>query len=72
MRTKAKVEFANKITNDILQAIDGTKSNVSSDLKRAFYFKGRKSEEIGARVIEAISNPNDIVLDPFFGGGVLL
>ena len=37
--------------------------------KRAFYFKGRKSEEIGARVIEAISNPNDIVLDPFFGGG---
>ncbi|HBN05334.1 MAG TPA: restriction endonuclease [Bacteroidales bacterium] len=69
MRTKAKVEFANKITNDILQAIDGTKSNVSSDLKRAFYFKGRKSEEIGTRVIEAISNPNDIVLDPFFGGG---
>ena len=33
MRTKAKVEFAKKITNDILQAIDGTKSNVSSNFQ---------------------------------------
>lgn len=69
MQTKVNGSLVKEITDKILQAIDGIDSKVSATIKRSFYFKGRKSENIAAKIIEALTAPEDVILDPFFGGG---
>lgn len=51
----------------LVAAIDGVENNVPFLLKTAFNFKGRKSPIIAQKVIEAITDENDIIFDPFMG-----
>lgn len=69
MRNKVNNEQITLINNKILNAIDNKKSVVSSVLKKAFYFKGRKSETIAREIIKVLTKEDDVILDPFFGGG---
>ncbi|NMA85268.1 MAG: site-specific DNA-methyltransferase, partial [Epulopiscium sp.] len=69
MNPKISSELVSTVTNDILEAINDINPSVSTNLKRAFYFKGRKSDKIATKVIEILTDSDDIVLDPFFGGG---
>ena len=60
------------VNQKILQAVSDTSNTVSSLVKSSFYFKGRKSIEIAEKVIRALSGENDLILDPFLGGGSFL
>ncbi len=51
----------------LVAAIEGVENNVPFLLKTAFNFKGRKSPVIAQKVIEAITDENDIIFDPFMG-----
>jgi len=44
-------------------------SNIPRILKSQFNFKGRKSPDIGKIIIETLTAPNELVLDPFVGSG---
>lgn len=57
------------VTNKILSIVEDKKSLVSNNLKRAFYFKGRKSNILSKEIIEGFSGKDDLILEPFFGGG---
>ncbi|NMA07086.1 MAG: restriction endonuclease, partial [Ruminococcaceae bacterium] len=58
-----------EVNNKILNAIKDEKKDPSNSLRKAFYFKGRKSNLIAKKVIEEFTEETDLVLDPFFGGG---
>ncbi|WP_062349906.1 restriction endonuclease [Bacillus kwashiorkori] len=45
------------------------KSSVPTLLKNQFNFKGRKSPEIGKIIMDSLTTPEGIVLDPFIGSG---
>ena len=45
------------------------KNNVPTLLKNQFNFKGRKSPEIGKIIMDTLTDPKGIVLDPFIGSG---
>ena len=53
----------------LLSAIEGVENNVPFKLKTVFNFKGRKSPIIAQKVIEAITEEDDIIFDPFMGSG---
>lgn len=72
MKSKIEPKTSFTVTNRILNAVDSIPNSVSNSLKKSFYHKGRKSEEIAKKIIEAVTNPEDIVLDPFVGGGSFL
>lgn len=68
MKKEITRENKEKIQN-LLSAIDGVENNVPFKLKTAFNFKGRKSPTIAQKVIEAITDENDVIYDPFMGSG---
>lgn len=45
------------------------KSSIPAILKKQFNFKGRKSPEIGKIIIDSLTDPDGIILDPFVGSG---
>lgn len=53
----------------LVAAIDGVENKVPFLLKTAFNFKGRKSPVIAQKIIEAITDEDDIIFDPFMGSG---
>lgn len=53
----------------LLSATEGAKNNVPFKLKTVFNFKGRKSPKIAQKIIEAITDEDDIIFDPFMGSG---
>ncbi|NLV85627.1 MAG: restriction endonuclease [Clostridiales bacterium] len=61
-------------TSDIVlkvaKALDDTKNNVPRSTKETFTFKGRKSPEIIAKVLSALTKEDAYILDPFFGSGM--
>lgn len=57
------------VTNKILNIVKDNKPIISNNLKRAFYFKGRKSNVLAKDIIEGFSYEGEKILDPFFGGG---
>lgn len=66
----------NKISKNILDKLNlsvdslGSMDNiVPSTLKRTFNFKGRKSVDVAAKLIEILSNRESVVADPFSGSG---
>lgn len=67
---KKEITRENKVKiQKLLSAIDGVENNVPFKLKTVFNFKGRKSPIIAQKVIEAITDKNDIIFDPFMGAG---
>ncbi|QZN88053.1 restriction endonuclease [Vagococcus lutrae] len=69
MNTKVSSNEVEQINNAILDVVNDEKATVSTALRSSFYFKGRKSEKIAAKIIELLTKENDIILEPFFGGG---
>lgn len=71
--------YAKKIDQNKLKKIKSIVDNLSnipntvpSELKKSFSFKGRKSISIAEKIISIISDKNDLVCDPFIGGGSFL
>lgn len=67
-----------KITNEylnselLLNAIDGKKNIIDPVMRRTFSFKGRKSPDIIASVINELTDEGASILDPFLGSGTTL
>lgn len=59
------------IVSKVNRALSDTKNSVPRTVK-TFTFKGRKSPEVVKRVILALTNENDYILDPFLGSGMTL
>lgn len=68
MKKISNAEVMN-VTNKILDIVEDKNSVVSNNLKKAFYFKGRKSNTLAKEIIEGFSSQGDKILEPFFGGG---
>lgn len=55
--------------NKIKTAIEDVPNTVPNEMRTTFNFKGRKSPIIAEKVIEAISDSDDVIYDPFMGSG---
>lgn len=55
--------------NKIKTAIEDVPNTVPNEMRTTFNFKGRKSPIIAEKVIEAISDSEDVIYDPFMGSG---
>lgn len=55
--------------NKIKTAIENVPNTVPNEMRTTFNFKGRKSPVIAEKVIEAVSDSNDVIYDPFMGSG---
>lgn len=55
--------------NNIKPAIEDVPNTVPNEMRTTFNFKGRKSPVIAEKVIEAISDREDVIYDPFMGSG---
>ena len=60
------------IADKVVQALSDTDNIVPYEIKRTFSFKGRKSPEIINKVICALTDQSDYILDPFLGTGMTL
>lgn len=60
------------ITNKVNDALADTKNLVPRRIKETYTFKGRKAPEILTKVISALTDENDYILDPFLGSGMTL
>lgn len=69
MNPKISKNKVTDLTDALMNIIDSTESKVSYRLRKAFYFKGRKSDSIAKEVIKHLTEKDDVILDPFFGGG---
>ena len=70
--SKISTEEVEQITKNVLSAISNIPNTPTQELKKAFYFKGRKSDLIAEKVISTLTYTNDLVCDPFTGGGSFL
>lgn len=55
--------------NKIKTAIENVPNTVPNEMRTIFNFKGRKSPIIAEKVIETISDSDDVIYDPFMGSG---
>ena len=55
--------------NKIKTAIEDVPNTVPNEMRTTFNFKGRKSPVLAEKVIEAISDSDDVIYDPFMGSG---
>ena len=62
----------NHIVEKVTVALNGTKNNVPRSIKETFTFKGRKSPEVIEKVLLALTENDNTVLDPFLGSGMSL
>lgn len=66
---KKKIQTA-EIADKISVALSNVENSVPRSFKETFTFKGRKSPEIICKVLEVLTNENDVILDPFLGTGM--
>ena len=59
-------------TTKVTESIKGIENHISSTIRQTFTFKGRKAPEIIEKVILALTEPNDLILDPFIGSGMTI
>lgn len=55
--------------NKIKTAIEDVPNTVPNEMRTTFNFKGRKSPILAEKVIEAMSDSDDVIYDPFMGSG---
>lgn len=55
----------------LVKILEDTPNTVPRSIKETFSFKGRKSPEILEKVILSVTKEGDIILDPFFGSGMI-
>lgn len=60
------------LVSKVTTALSDTENNVPRSIKETFTFKGRKSPEIIEKVLGALTNEGDYILDPFVGSGMTL
>lgn len=65
---KVSNEILEKFSN-LIKILDDESNSIPSIAKRAFNFKGRKSENIALKVLDYISTPESKICDPFMGSG---
>lgn len=68
--TPSEIEKVNNLIMNAIEYKDNDK--YLNGLKNCFYFKGRKSIGISSFIIKNLLSENEIVLDPFAGGGSFL
>lgn len=56
----------------LVSSLDNVENIVPNQLKTVFNFKGRKSPKIAYKAILALSDPDDIIYDPFMGSGAFV
>lgn len=67
---KKQISFENRQRiNTFIKSLNGTENKVPHVLKTAFNFKGRKSPDIAQIAIQSLSEPGDLIYDPFMGSG---
>lgn len=59
-------------TSLLANELDGVENKVPYIQKTVVNFKGRKSSEIAQRAIEILSDPDDLIFDPFMGSGTFI
>lgn len=69
MRRKISTSEQMKKITDVLK---DTANNVPRSIKETYTFKGRKSPEIIEKVLLALTNEGDLILDPFIGSGMTI
>lgn len=68
---KKKIE-TQSIANKVNDALADTENSVPRFIRETYTFKGRKSPEILKKVILALTDEDDYILDPFLGSGMTL
>ena len=66
MRKKINSQKNVEALSNVLQ---DTENNIPIEMRRTFSFKGRKSPEVISKVLKGLTQPEDIILDPFIGSG---
>ncbi|MCL8204160.1 restriction endonuclease [Ligilactobacillus agilis] len=69
MKKKIKTQ---DITNKINNVLANAENKVPRVIKETYTFKGRKAPDILTKVILALTDENDYILDPFLGSGMSL
>lgn len=71
MKKKIDVEkFLN--TNKLADLLKDVSNSTPKIITKTFNFKGRKSPIILQKIIQGLSNPQELILDPFLGSGSTL
>lgn len=70
MKQKITEQTKEKVDR-IFETIKEKDRNIPKFLK-VFNFQGQKSPIIASKMIEGLTNPDDVVLDPFFGTGAFV
>lgn len=53
----------------LANVLQNTENNIPIEMRRTFTFKGRKSPDVISKVLEVLTKPEDVILDPFIGSG---
>lgn len=61
-----------QITDIISNVLQDTENIIPSVMRKTYSFKGRKSPEVIAKVLNVFTNPDDTILDPFIGSGTTI
>ena len=61
-----------RVLDSVFDTIEDGDKNVPNFQKLVFNFQGRKSSVIAKKVIAGLTNPSDVIFDPFFGSGSFL
>ena len=69
MRKKVNSQEINDKITDVLQEVDNVIPNV---MRKTYSFKGRKSPDIISKVLSVLTNPTDVIFDPFIGSGTAI
>jgi len=69
MKKKISTNERMKRITDVLK---DTENNVPRSIKETYTFKGRKSPDIIEKVLLALTDEEDLILDPFIGSGMTI
>ena len=66
------IETQNAVQDRIIKLNDNLLAQTRERVEQVFPFVGRKSREISRRIIQALTDPGDVVCDPFSGSGTFV
>ena len=56
----------------LTNVLEYTSNNIPIEMKRTFSFKGRKSPYVISKALEVLTEPGDVIFDPFLGSGTTI